>query len=106
MARSVGETAATRSHASRRRHRGSESSWGEGRSRGTLRAHPEDRRMTSHASPAPATSSTTAATPVPLMDPKRVYDAWGPEAEKAVVRILREHSFVKGPEIDALEKES
>jgi dTDP-4-amino-4,6-dideoxygalactose transaminase len=52
------------------------------------------------------TTTTTAVTPVPLMDPKRVYGLWGPEAEQAVVRILREHSFVKGPEIDALEKES
>src|SRR5262245_18936272 len=51
-------------------------------------------------------TATVKATAVPLMDPKRVYDRWGPEAEQAVVRILREHSFVKGPEIDALEKES
>lgn len=51
------------------------------------------------AAPAPAGS-------VPLMDPKRVYPSWGPEAELALVRILREHSFVKGPEIDALEKEA
>lgn len=43
--------------------------------------------------------------PVPLMDPKRVYAEWGPAAEEALVRILREHSFVKGPEIKALEEE-
>lgn len=51
-------------------------------------------------------ASTAAPTAVPLMDPKRVYEQWGPAAEQAVVRILREHSYVKGPEIDALEKES
>lgn len=44
--------------------------------------------------------------PVPLMDPKRVYAEWGPAAEEAVVRILREHAFVKGPEIEALEREA
>jgi dTDP-4-amino-4,6-dideoxygalactose transaminase len=48
---------------------------------------------------------TTVATPVPLMDPKRVYAQWGPAAEEALVRILREHSFVKGPEVKGLEEE-
>lgn len=52
----------------------------------------------------------TAAAPaalvsVPLMDPKRVYAQWGPAAEEALVRILREHSFVKGPEVKGLEEE-
>ncbi len=42
---------------------------------------------------------------VPLMDPKRVYAQWGPSAEEALVRILREHSYVKGPEVKALEEE-
>lgn len=51
-------------------------------------------------------ASPAAPTAVPLMDPKRVYDAWGPAAEQAVVRILREHAYVKGPEIDGLEKEA
>jgi dTDP-4-amino-4,6-dideoxygalactose transaminase len=39
------------------------------------------------------------------MDPKRVYSQWGPAAEEAVVRILREHSYVKGPEVKGLEEE-
>jgi dTDP-4-amino-4,6-dideoxygalactose transaminase len=39
------------------------------------------------------------------MDPKRVYAQWGPAAEEALVRILREHSFVKGPEVKGLEEE-
>src|SRR5688572_30019985 len=43
--------------------------------------------------------------PVPLMDPKRVYAQWGPEAEQALVRILREHAYVKGPEVKGLEEE-
>jgi dTDP-4-amino-4,6-dideoxygalactose transaminase len=51
----------------------------------------------------PATA--TAALPVPLMDPKRVYAQWGPAAEEAIVRILREHAFVKGPEVAGLERE-
>lgn len=54
------------------------------------------------AAPAPA---PTTLVPVPLMDPKRVYAQWGPGAEEALVRILREHSFVKGPEVKALEEE-
>jgi dTDP-4-amino-4,6-dideoxygalactose transaminase len=43
--------------------------------------------------------------PVPLMDPKRVYAQWGPDAEQAVLRILRDHAYVKGPEVAALETE-
>jgi dTDP-4-amino-4,6-dideoxygalactose transaminase len=39
------------------------------------------------------------------MDPKRVYAQWGPSAEEALVRILREHAFVKGPEVKGLEEE-
>jgi dTDP-4-amino-4,6-dideoxygalactose transaminase len=49
--------------------------------------------------------AVVAATPVPLMDPKRVYPQWGPAAEEAVVRILREHAYVKGPEVAGLERE-
>jgi dTDP-4-amino-4,6-dideoxygalactose transaminase len=45
------------------------------------------------------------AVTVPLMDPKRTYAQWGPDAEQAVVRILRDHAFVKGPEVKALEAE-
>ncbi len=44
-------------------------------------------------------------TPVPLMDPRRVYGAWGPQAEEAVLRILRTHAYVKGPEVAGLEAE-
>ena len=50
-------------------------------------------------------AQTLSLEPVPLMDPKRVYAQWGPAAEEARVRILREHSFVKGPEVKALESE-
>jgi dTDP-4-amino-4,6-dideoxygalactose transaminase len=49
--------------------------------------------------------AATAVVPVPLMDPKRVYAQWGPAAEEAVVRILREHAYVKGAEVAALERE-
>ena len=64
--------------------------------------------MTPRAAPSPVpppAPPTGAAAPVPLMDPKRVYAQWGPAAEEAVVRILREHTYVKGPEIKALEHE-
>ncbi len=54
---------------------------------------------------APTPPASAAVVPVPLMDPKRVYGEWGPAAEEALVRILREHSFVKGPEVKALEEE-
>lgn len=50
-------------------------------------------------------AAPSATAPVPLMDPKRVYDQWGPAAEEALVRILREHAYVKGAEVAALEKE-
>jgi dTDP-4-amino-4,6-dideoxygalactose transaminase len=46
-----------------------------------------------------------AVEPVPLMDPKRVYADWGPGAEEALVRILRDHAYVKGPEVKGLETE-
>ncbi len=64
-------------------------------------ARPEPLRAGPPASAAPASSPA----PVPLMDPKRVYPEWGPAAEEALVRILREHSFVKGPEVKGLEQE-
>jgi dTDP-4-amino-4,6-dideoxygalactose transaminase len=51
------------------------------------------------------TKAAPAQVAVPLMDPKRVYAQWGPAAEEAVVRILREHSYVKGPEVSSLERE-
>lgn len=50
-------------------------------------------------------AAPASPTAVPLMDPKRVYAQWGPSAEEALVRILREHSYVKGPEVKALEEE-
>ena len=54
---------------------------------------------------APSGPASGAVVAVPLMDPKRVYAEWGPGAEEALVRILREHAFVKGPEVKALEEE-
>ena len=48
-------------------------------------------------------AAPVAVSSVPLMDPKRVYAQWGPAAEQDLVRILREHAFVKGPEGKALE---
>jgi dTDP-3-amino-3,4,6-trideoxy-alpha-D-glucose transaminase len=38
------------------------------------------------------------------MDPRRVYPEWGPRAEEAVLRILRDHAYVKGPEVAAFEE--
>jgi dTDP-4-amino-4,6-dideoxygalactose transaminase len=49
--------------------------------------------------------AATATAPVPLMDPKRVYAQWGPAAEEALVRILRDHAYVKGPEVAGFERE-
>jgi dTDP-4-amino-4,6-dideoxygalactose transaminase len=49
--------------------------------------------------------ATASSVSVPLMDPRRTYPEWGPEAEQAVLRILRDHAFVKGPEVKALEEE-
>ena len=48
---------------------------------------------------------TLALEPVPLMDPKRTYSDWGPAAETALVKILRDHAYVKGPEVKGLETE-
>jgi dTDP-4-amino-4,6-dideoxygalactose transaminase len=42
---------------------------------------------------------------VPLMDPHRTYEAWGPRAEAAVLDILRSHVYVKGPHVAAFEAE-
>lgn len=50
-------------------------------------------------------AAPASPTSVPLMDPKRVYAQWGPSAEDALVRILREHAYVKGPEVKGLEEE-
>jgi dTDP-4-amino-4,6-dideoxygalactose transaminase len=38
------------------------------------------------------------------MDPKRVYDAWGPAAEAALLAILRGGVYVKGPHVAAFEQ--
>ncbi len=46
-----------------------------------------------------------APPPVPLMDPRRVYDAWGAAAEGAVLDVLRGHTYVRGPQVAALEAE-
>lgn len=42
---------------------------------------------------------------VPLMDPARVYDAWGPGVESTVLEILRTHRYVKGVHVEGLEAE-
>lgn len=42
--------------------------------------------------------------PVPLMDPTRIYPAWGPEAEVDVVEILRSHAYVKGRHVQGFEE--
>ena len=42
---------------------------------------------------------------VPLMDPTRVYEEWGPRAEQEVLAILRSHTYVKGPHVAGLEEE-
>jgi len=42
---------------------------------------------------------------VPLMDPRRVYEEWGPGAERDVLRILRSHKYVKGKHVKAFERE-
>jgi dTDP-4-amino-4,6-dideoxygalactose transaminase len=38
------------------------------------------------------------------MDPKRVYGEWGPQAEQALLAILRAGVYVKGPHVAAFEK--
>lgn len=52
-----------------------------------------------------ATPTETTTAPVPLMDPGRVYDAWGPGAEQAIVEILRSGHYVKGAHVAGLETE-
>lgn len=42
---------------------------------------------------------------IPLMDPSQVYAEWGDEAERAVVEVLRSHTYVKGPNVEAFEAE-
>lgn len=55
--------------------------------------------------PAPPVSSAgTGLKPVPLMDPKRVYGEWGPEAEASLLAILRSGVFVKGPHVAGFEE--
>ena len=43
--------------------------------------------------------------PIPLMDPSRVYGAWGPEAETEVINILRSQRYVRGAHVERLEAE-
>ncbi len=50
-------------------------------------------------------SAAEPSAPVPLMDPARVYGDWGPEAEAAVLDVLRSHAYVKGRHVAALEEE-
>ncbi len=57
------------------------------------------------AAPSQREEKLAATMEVPLMDPRRVYDEWGPRAEDAVVRILRDHTYVKGPEVRGFETE-
>jgi len=54
--------------------------------------------------PAPL-SAPTAALGVPLMDPRRIYEQWGPQAEASIVEILRGHAYVKGRHVAGLEEE-
>ncbi len=37
------------------------------------------------------------------MDPRRVYAAWGPNAERDVVEVLRSSTYVRGPRVEAIE---
>ena len=43
--------------------------------------------------------------PIPLMDPRRVYADWGPQAERRMTEILRSHTYVKGPHVSGFEAE-
>ena len=70
--------------------------------------------MTDPAVPYQATASTeesvqpvtgTEVTSVPLMAPRRVYEDWGPAAERDLLRILRSHAYVKGEHVEAFERE-
>lgn len=38
------------------------------------------------------------------MDPSRTYEAWGPQAESAVLAALRSHVYLRGPAVPRLEK--
>ncbi len=62
------------------------------------------RVSTSTAVPSDRSRSPSTEDPVPLMDPRRVYPAWGPEAERAVVEVLRSHCYVKGPHVAGFEE--
>lgn len=57
------------------------------------------------AQPSVPSPAGETAPQVPLMDPRRVYGEWGPAAEKAILAILRSHTYVKGPHVAALEQE-
>ncbi|MGE3755356.1 MAG: DegT/DnrJ/EryC1/StrS family aminotransferase [Planctomycetota bacterium] len=46
----------------------------------------------------------SAPGPVPLMDPQRTYGAWGPDAERDVLAVLRSNTFVRGPRVAELER--
>jgi dTDP-4-amino-4,6-dideoxygalactose transaminase len=39
------------------------------------------------------------------MDPGRVYAEWGPQAEEAVLEVLRGHCYVKGAHVEGFEEE-
>lgn len=63
--------------------------------------------MRSHSDldPRRRTATTQPPAPVPLMDPQRVYAAWGAEAASRVQDILRSHAYVAGPHVAALERD-
>jgi dTDP-4-amino-4,6-dideoxygalactose transaminase len=48
---------------------------------------------------------TRGPDPIPLMDPRRVYAEWGPQAERKMIDILRSHTYVKGPSVSGFESE-
>ncbi len=50
-------------------------------------------------------AAPAAALGVPLMDPRRIYEQWGPQAEASIVEILRSHAYVKGKHVAGLEEE-
>ena len=54
---------------------------------------------------APQAAPARAPEPIPLMDPRRVYAEWGPQAERKMTEILRSHTYVKGPNVSAFEAE-
>ena len=59
--------------------------------------------------PAPARERRPAgdrkAEPIPLMDPRRIYAEWGPQAERKLTDILRSHTYVKGANVQRFEEE-